>query len=161
MGQYNVIMLVFGVIFIIIQSLIINYLVQLEKTGCECAMDWRRQFILFFLVLSIVYTITSFLIDERSLPLLQTTMVIIGLLNVIFTLQYVNKLKEKKCDCSQSVYRDIMMFIAIFNAIIYALMLTIIIYFMFTMMTYSKNAHAFKGKKQISIKPMTPKKLKL
>lgn len=158
MGQYNVVMFVFGILFIIIQCIIINYLVQLEKTGCQCAMDWRRQFILFYLVLSIVYTLTTFLIDERSLPILQTTMVVTGLLNVIFTLQYVNMLKQQKCECSQSVYRDIMMFIAIFNAIIYALMLTILIYFMFTMATFSKNSQAFKYKKQISIKPMTPKK---
>lgn len=154
MGKYNIIMFVFGTLFIIIQSLIINYLVQLEKTGCECALDWRRHFILFYLVLSIVYTLTTFLIDERSIPLLQTIMVITGLLNVIFTLQYVNILKQKKCECSISVYRDIMMFIAIFNAIIYALMLTILIYFTFTMATYAKTSLP---KKQISIKSMKPK----
>lgn len=159
MDSYNIVMLLFGIIFIIIQGLIVNYLVQLEKLGCQCAMDWRRQFIIFYLVLSIVYTLTTFFIDPASLPLLQTIIVVLGIVNVIYTLQYVNKLKKIKCECSESVYRDVMTFIAIFNAILYALLLTLLVYFLFSMATYAKNKNFAipRQKKQISIKPMKRK----
>ena len=159
MDSYNVVMLMFGVIFIIIQGLIVNYLVQLEKIGCECAMDWRKKFIVFFLVFSIVYTASTFFIDPASLPLLQTIVVVCGLTNVILTLQYVDKLKKLKCECSESVYRDVMTFIAIFNAILYSLILTLLVYFLFSMASYAKKGNFAmpRQKKQISIKPMKRK----
>jgi hypothetical protein len=154
MNSYKLMMLVFGILFVIIQSLIVNYLVKLERMGCKCAMDWRKNFIVFFLVLSIVYTLSTFFIDRDSLPLLQSIMVITGIVNVILALQYINRLKKEKCECSESMYRDILYLVSIFNAILYSLLIVLLIYFFFSMATYSQSTKTPKYKKSISIKPM-------
>lgn len=157
MDMYKFVMLFFGIIFVVIQTLIVNYLVKLESMGCECAMDWRRNFIVFFLVLSIVYTLSSFFIDKDSLPLLQSIMVITGIINVILALQYINRLKKEKCECSESLYRDVLYLVSIFNAILYSLLIVLLIYFFFSMASYSKSAKFPRQKKSISIKPMKRK----
>ena len=154
MNTYKGVMLIFGVIFVVIQTFIVNYLVQLENIGCKCAMDWRRNFILFFLVLSIVYTLSTFFIDKDSLPLLQSIIVITGIVNVILALQYINRLQKEKCECSESVYRDILYLVSIFNAILYSLIIVLLVYFFFSMASYSKSLKVPKQKKGISIKPM-------
>lgn len=157
MDMYKFVMLFFGVIFVVIQTLIVNYLVKLESMGCKCAIDWRRNFIVFFLVLSIVYTLSTFFIDKDSLPLLQSIMVITGIVNVILALQYINRLKKEKCECSESIYRDILYLVSIFNAILYSLLIVLLVYFFFSMASYSKSAKFPKQKKSISIKPMKRK----
>jgi hypothetical protein len=48
-------------------------------------------------------------------------MMVGGIVNVIFTLQYVAKLKVTECKCSESVYRDIMETLAIINAVTYGI----------------------------------------
>jgi hypothetical protein len=137
--MYNVILLLFAIFFVVVQLLIINYLFKLEKTGCKCALDWRRNFILFFMVVAVVnLLVTSFLTHEQ-IPLVQTLVTVLGLVNVIVTLQYVNKLKTEKCECSASIYREIMMYVAIFDAIVYSAALVLVVYILFSIASYAKN----------------------
>lgn len=156
MDFYKLVMLIFAILFVVIQGLIVNYLIKLESIGCDCAMDWRRNYIVFYLILSIIYALSAFFLDRDSIPLIQTLMVVFGLINVVVTLQYVHKLKKEKCECSESLYREIMMFVAIFNAIVYSSLLVLIIFLLFTMASYAKSAQGkiSKGRKSISIRPI-------
>ncbi len=156
MDFYKLVMLIFAILFVVIQGLIVNYLIKLESIGCDCAMDWRRNYIVFYLILSIIYALSAFFLDRDSIPLIQTLMVVFGLINVVVTLQYVHKLKKEKCECSESLYREIMMFVAIFNAIVYSSLLVLLIFLLFTMASYAKSAQGkiSKGKKSISIRPI-------
>lgn len=160
MEFFSIVMLLFAVIFVVVQALIVHYLMRLEAIGCKCAMDWRRSYIMFFLIVSILYTLSAFFINRESLPILQTIMVVLGLLNVVFTLQYVHRLKKEKCECSESIYREILNVVAIFNAIIYSMLLTIVIMFLFTMITLVNKTKGGveAGKKLASIKPLKPVK---
>lgn len=157
---YKGIGLIIAVVFLIIQVLIIHYLLRLEKIGCKCAMDWRRSYIIFFMFFSILYTLSIFFINRDALPILQMLMTVLGLMNVVFTLQYVHKLKKEKCECSASIYREVMMVVAIFNAILYSSLLIIIIYFLYTILSYAKVAQnkAVSGRKALSIKPLRGRK---
>ena len=156
MDFYKLVMLIFAILFVVIQGLIVNYLIKLESIGCDCAMDWRRNYIVFYLILSIIYALSAFFLDRDSIPLIQTLMVVFGLINFVVTLQYVHKLKKEKCECSESLYREIMMFVAIFNAIVYSSLLVLIIFLLFTMASYAKSAQGkiSKGRKSISIRPI-------
>lgn len=156
MDFFQIVMFVFGIIFVVIQLLILNYLFRLEKTGCECAMDWRRSYTMFFLVLTLLYTVSALFIDRSTIPILQTVMVVLGLVNVVVVLQYVHKLKEEKCACSESIYREIMMYGAIFNAIVYSALLSILIFFLFTVASFARGAEGRVGtvRKGMSIRPI-------
>lgn len=134
----KILLIVFAVMFVILQLLILNYLMQLEKIGCACAMDWRRSFIMFYLVLGVINIFISAVVDESHIPYLQTIMVVVGVLNIIFTVQYVQKLKQQKCECSQSVYRDVMVYVSIFNAIIYSSILLYVVYALYTVANFVK-----------------------
>ena len=155
---YKIIGVLISLILVVIQALIVHYLMRLEKIGCECAMDWRRNYIMFFFVITILYVASAFFISRETLPILQVIITVFGLLNVVFTLQYVHKLKKEKCECSVSIYREVMMVVAIFNAVMYSLLLTLIIFFLFTMISYAKAASngVASGKKAMSVKPLKP-----
>lgn len=160
MDLYKSIGVIVGIFLLIIQILIIHYLFRLEKIGCKCAMDWRRSYIIFFLFFSILYAVSVLFIDRNTIPVVQTLMTVLGLLNVVLTLQYVHKLKKEKCECSESIYREIMSVVAIFNAILYSSLLIILIYFLFTMLSFAKGAQnkASSASKSMSIKPLRSRK---
>ena len=85
------------------------YLFKLEKIRCKCALNWRRQYIIAFIFISFVWHIANLfrpsLSKSNFLALIMFTLFI---LFIAFTIQYVDKLKKKKCECSKEITRDIM-----------------------------------------------------
>jgi hypothetical protein len=152
----KILLIVFAVMFVLLQLLVLNYLFQLETIGCACAMDWRRSFIMFYLVLGVLNIFISAVVDESHIPYLQTIMVVVGVLNIIFTVQYVQKLKREKCECSQSVYRDVMVYVSIFNAIIYSSILLYVVYALYTVANFVKTSSGrLQGTAKASKKALT------
>ena len=117
---------------VIISSCIIYYLKQLETIGCKCALNFKHDYIFYFTCINLFFATMNILIGFTTIyrmfmliafiPLL-----IAGIVNVVFTIQYVNEVKEKNCDCSKSFYRDMMYILAIINASVWILLFLILI----------------------------------
>jgi hypothetical protein len=103
----------------------VYYLYSLEQKGCECAMDFRRIYIMAFTAIFVVYSITLNIFAPKilinNIQYILPVILVGGIINVIYTLQYVAKLKATKCECSESTYRDIMETLAIVNAVTYSI----------------------------------------
>ena len=127
--------LLFAGLQLLLQGFIINYLFQLEKTGCECAMDYKRTYILSYLVINMVFVVLSmfsnilkYTSNNKVGSFLLSLYSVGGLLNIAFIIEYVNMLKAKKCNCSESVYRDLMYVFAIIDALVLGLAVLIAVY---------------------------------
>lgn len=103
----------------LVEIFIINYLLRLKRIGCDCAVDWRRYYIMFYFFLSLIASILSIFIGEAYVSGLMLVILLIGIPNIVFILQYVNKLSRDKCRCSESVIRDVLFMIAIFQVIVF------------------------------------------
>jgi hypothetical protein len=120
---------------VVLQLLIINYLFKLEKNGCTCAMDYKRTYILSYLVINMIVVILSMFFDVLSIKsnfiglLLLNLYSIAGIINIIFVIKYVNMLKDKKCGCSESVYRDILYVSSIIDALLLGMAILMFVYF--------------------------------
>lgn len=147
----DVIQFAFALIIVVINVIIIKYLISLESMGCECAMDWRRNYIMFYFVLSLVYAISTPFLDKGDIPLIQSLLVILGVINTIFILQYVHRLYKEKCACSQSLARDLMTVIALVNLLVYVVILIYIMKMGYSIMSYSRNKKI--PPKMLSIRP--------
>jgi hypothetical protein len=78
----------------------------LEKTGCECALSWRRNYIMIFIVIAILHKFVNLMYPSvRNTASIQIIMAIMTLLFIIFTLQYIHHLKKVKCECSEDSAR--------------------------------------------------------
>lgn len=158
--QSNVSLGVFGfllvVVVIAIELLILRYLMRLETIGCECAMDWRRDYIIFFIALTIVNAFVVLFMGPQQVPGLQFALFVMGFLNVVFVLQYVHRLKKEKCECSISVYREIMYIIAILRAALYGLLFMLTILLVFSVISYQRNAGSVNVIKDMNVRPIKP-----
>lgn len=155
MHQY--ISFAFVAIAVVINLLILNYLLKLEKIGCECAMDWKRNYIMFFTVLSILYLMIAPVISESAMPFVQTVFIVLAVMNMVYVVQYVHRLKKTKCECSESIIREVMFIVAIINAILYTFLLTTLIFLLYTVTRAAKLIDAKasavrKGKSDIVVK---------
>lgn len=125
----------FSVISFIFQLLIINYLFKLEKNGCMCAMDYKRTYIFFYLVINTIFVIVNLSTNvykhaknNRFYSLLLNIYSGAGILNIAFIIKYVNMLKNKKCSCSKSFYRDLLYINSIIDAIIFGFSILLVSY---------------------------------
>ena len=109
-----------------LQACIIYYLNNLQTIGCECAMNSKRNFIFGYTIFNILFGVTNLFTDKVTKFLTKYPAAIFGLsvlmiTNIIVTLLYIEDIKKANCKCSESVFRDMMYYLAIINACLYAL----------------------------------------
>ena len=132
-----IIQLILYAIAIILYVFLIKYIIMLEKTGCACSQDWRREFIKYYFIFLIVMLIVKFaLADSTLMKFISPFSFIILLAAVVIIYQYVNDLKIKKCKCSAGQMRNIL---EIFNYI-QIILLAIVLLFVIYMMVVSSNS---------------------
>ncbi len=111
---------------------ILNFLFKLESTGCECAMDWRRNYIMFYMAYMLLFTVTSLLMLFAKKPpsrmlrklhaILSPVSILLGILFIVFTFQYVHRLHKEKCGCSEDMGRTVLTLVAAIDAAVFAVM---------------------------------------
>jgi hypothetical protein len=99
------------------------YLGKLEQTGCECALNWRRQFIIAFIVVTLVWTLATVVMTPFKNVYLAVLLTAFRLAFIVIAIQYVNKLKKDKCECSEHLTRDILYYYAWIAVILTAIAL--------------------------------------
>lgn len=111
----------------------IYYLYSLENLGCQCSLTAKRTYILgfnFFLIAYCLFTIAmggpnsviSFYNKYPWLYLVFFLIAIAAIVNVAFTIEFVNEMKRENCVCSDSVFKDIMYVIAIIQAVTWSIL---------------------------------------
>lgn len=119
----------FMLLTIVINIYILMYLYHLEKIGCECAVNWRRTFIMIVIGFSLVLSILSlFSVDIMTSALIMGVFSVISIANVVIILQYVHMLKSEQCKCSESIAREIMQVIAVLYAFFYIMLFVVLLY---------------------------------
>lgn len=156
--MYQVINVILGLIVFVIQVLIVKYLLNLEKIGCECAENWRKNFIIFYMIFSLIYSVIIILVPQTLPPIIQFILLSFGVANIIITIQYIYKLKKDKCECSESILREILYFIAIFNALLFILLVVLSIMLLFNLVSYAKYGKNNILKKKMNVRVIEPSK---
>lgn len=126
-------------ISIVLFAYIITYLRKLETIGCKCALDWKRNLILFFAFYTIItLTIDIVLLATNHPPLilfvnlLAPIHILLSIIFVIVTLKYTHQLKQSNCNCSEDIGRSILYIVALIDATIFALVGILILIRLFT-----------------------------
>jgi len=110
--------IILALLYIAIQIWILVYLFHLEKIGCKCARDYRRTYSIVFIIFSLCVTVTMAILSVVVSPsnmkavyivnqVLQTLMVVGGIVYIVFVLQYIARLNRIKCACSGALVRDV------------------------------------------------------
>ena len=107
-----------SLVVIAINGYILNYLLNLEKSECECSASWQRDFIKYYSVVSI--TVSSIMILlvlsglklpvplKKLLNVVSYILRILTLVNLFVLYHYSTNLVLKNCNCSADTARGFM-----------------------------------------------------
>jgi hypothetical protein len=133
--MYQFVTPVIGLIF---SGLIIYYLRHLEQIGCLCAMTPQRNYIYYYTVILVLFNVVNlFLLPNMNKSTVKPIAMIMGpiaillliggVINVVYTIQFVQDMKKKNCECSKSVFREMMFILAILQAISWLFLILLLI----------------------------------
>lgn len=148
--------MILNIFYIVAWGYILVYIVKLEKIGCPCAKDWRRDFIKYYIgIMLLLIILRMFDIYSPSLmpPILMTLQFILSIAFVMIVYHYIIELKKKKCDCSAHLARDILEIVNYIQIVLIAIMLFLMIHLIFTIEYFYNNNKSF----QTAIKKITKK----
>ena len=95
----------------VITGVIIIYLIRLETIGCKCAMDFKRNYLIYFHTFEILFygaillsqgKLLEYLLNSRYVIPIFSVIGTASLVNIIFSLLYIGEIAVKKCKCAQS-----------------------------------------------------------
>ena len=133
-NKYFIAFIIIKCCIIILHGLTINYLYHLDN-NCICAIDYRRVYIIISFIIILVYSIltsipciSKYLANHKILYYsIFLCIIILKVINIVFIFQYIKLLKDRKCECSDSVYKYILYVINI----IYIIDISLISIFLF------------------------------
>ena len=101
-----------GIIVIIIYIIILTYIFQLNSQLCQCASNWKKEFIRYYCFYAILKTVIivygfSSLYQNKIFNIYKYVDIILFISFVVITLTYINNLIKNKCLCSQSWKRKL------------------------------------------------------
>lgn len=133
---------ILSLVLVALNIWILVYLFRLESIGCQCAMDFRRTYAIAYLIASLVYSavvgVLMYIFRQSSLPddsnipaitlgVLSLVMFVAGIVYVVFGVQYISRLREEKCECSEDVAREVWQVVLYIHIAFLALMALMII----------------------------------
>jgi hypothetical protein len=126
------------IINLFISGTILYYLYYLEKINCKCSLTFQRNYIYYYtIIIFIINALTVFFqkkLKDLSLAILPISIILLiaGIVNIMYTFEYVNDMKKQNCKCSESIVRDLMFIFATLQSfVIIVFFLTIITIFVF------------------------------
>ena len=126
------------VIGLIFSGLIIYYLRHLEKLGCLCAMTPQRNYIYYYTIILVLFNLVNmFLLPNMNknsvkpfamiMGPIAILLLIGGVINIVYTIEFVQDMKKKNCECSKSVFREMMFILAILQVISWLFLILLLV----------------------------------
>ncbi len=134
-----------GVLGLIINIIAIMWIFKLENIDCKCSNNWMRLYIKYYLliiipVICITLSINVYLYFNNLVysditnslfslyRLFAGFVTIIGLINIVISIIFINRLKEINCECSEDIKREVYY---IYNIVLASLIcITILLFLM-------------------------------
>jgi hypothetical protein len=115
---FTLFLVVLFIAVITIHILALMWLQKLETTSCKCSVNWKRDYIKYFLYAYFVFIalqLVSFLVTGKQLVQSESSIVrglamlfnIFAFANAFIVIFYVKELKDSQCKCSEDVQREV------------------------------------------------------
>jgi hypothetical protein len=87
----------------------LSWIIDLEKKGCQCTADWRRQYLTYFFIAMMALMFLTLLNITPSMKLVTA----VSVLTPFIVVTYTGQLRSSVCECSAARQRDIMYWVSI------------------------------------------------
>ena len=134
---------------LLVNILIFNYVYKLEKITCECSENWKRDYIKYYSLITIIIITFAAIIKvsnisypEGLVRFLSTLYSIFGLINIYALFTYSQTIVIEHCDCTKSWERTFIYYYSMIMLVLYLLMISSL----FFMVLFGKDVKKFQLK---------------
>lgn len=106
---------------------IIYYLNHLEKINCKCSLTFQRNYIYYYTISFFIINLLNIFFYKTIILPIQIILLLAGIINIVYTIEYVEDMKKQNCKCSESMIRDLMFIIAVLKIFVYIIFILIIL----------------------------------
>lgn len=111
--SYVTVTLVSAVLILAYNAFVLSIVSRLEQIGCPCAQDWRLKYVSIFTATYTVWLLGILALGAAAPGVLETQIMrglgllmgIAGIVNLVVSVQYVLRLRQEDCACSESASR--------------------------------------------------------
>jgi len=96
------------------------WITSLEKNNCACSKNWRRDFLKWFFLVSILFQLAILFKNQLLIKYLAGPIAVASVAYLYVTLTYIHKLMIDECDCTDGRHRTIMFWLALGQAFLLA-----------------------------------------
>lgn len=147
-----IISLLFSLFYIVLYTFVFLYIRELERTGCDCSKDWKRDFIYIYICLIVpIFVIRIFL---KVPGIITSVMAMLTLFFIGVVYFYIEELKKKKCECSVSDTRKVLEIVNYIQIGLIAIIFIMMLFSVFTIGT-SQESSLIKPSKGKTVKSIT------
>lgn len=131
-------------IVLLINVLIVNYVRKLEKVSCECSDIWKRDYIKYYSLITVIITIVICLIplflqlanikynvgkilSNKAVSLVSYLYTLFGIINIYALFTYSQTIVLSRCDCSQSWERTFIYYYSMLITSLYVFLASFVI----------------------------------
>lgn len=127
---------IFSLVVIIIYIIILTYIFQMNSQLCQCASNWKKEFIRYYCFYAILKTVLivffyTSVYQNKIFNVYKHIDIILFITFVIITITYINELRKKKCLCSNNWKRKLTLIYAWFGVGMSGLLLVFATIFIF------------------------------
>jgi hypothetical protein len=138
---------IFSAFIVALYIVFLIYLFKLEKIGCDCALNWRRNYMIVFMIFALSTNLVSIIVPSLRLNVVFAVIsATLSLMFLIVTIQYVQKLKSDKCECSKDATREIMFYYSWIMLILFWLSVAILLYVLYLLNSRKPTGQSLKPK---------------
>jgi len=105
---------------IVLFMLAAAWIFNLEKKDCKCSVNWRRDFMKWFYLASILFQVAILFNNKTLIKYLAGPIAVASVAYLYVTLTYINKLMDDRCDCTAGRQRTTLFWIAMGQAFLLA-----------------------------------------
>jgi FtsH-binding integral membrane protein len=132
----DVVATIWAIAMICLNAYFLNYVYELEKGKCECSLTWRRKFIEATLVVFLVLGAANLIgWSVAFVPLLSVLMLVVSVVYVVITRQYINDISHTHCKCAETTAYKVLNVVNIINIVILVLAFAVVLYRLFATMS--------------------------
>jgi hypothetical protein len=121
-----------------ISGTIFYYLNYLNQIGCKCSLTFQKKYIYYYTIVIFLVSLVSILFQNKIKGLsnvllpIAIILLIAGIINIIYTIEYVEDMKKQNCKCSESIIRDLMFIIACLQIFVWIILICLVIFIFIT-----------------------------
>ena len=121
-----------------VSGTIFYYLQHLEKINCKCSLTFQRNYIYYYTIVIFIVSLISIIFQGKMKNLsdvllpLSILLLIAGIVNIVYTFEFIADMKKQNCDCSKSMIRDLMFIIACLQIFVWVILLCLFVFILIT-----------------------------